>query len=429
MRSSSTDLDTLRFLLERGSDGDVRLVIERRESGAVAKRLLFEVSPRTPELPTRSWDYGDVIMLSGQCPAPDVAAWLTQPGVFQGQEFSLPTLHEQVGLEEHASLSLHAIAPLEWPFAQYQLSPQAVQGDPTQLPAGRFLVCRNDAPSFRSVGFAVNEFLLGLSDDRGYGLPLLVRIARTDAWIQHVHLTPTSMRVEIAGDSIRGCRVELLADGDQHQGHAVGAGGMVIIPLPQGLPLRSQLLLSRDGEWRDDRFLDPAHRVGRSDFSSESGDRTADLEVMLSAGEGQAVEFKGRIPHDPSSRRSSMKTVAAFANGEGGTLMFGVDADDAKVVGIQDPAQASDTVSALVRSWVTPVPDYGLEIVQVQSVAIVMLTVAAGKETPYGIRMNGEVRYFVRRGATTFPAEPHEVRAAVVARQSQSAAARRFGEW
>ena len=54
------------------------------------------------------------------------------------------------------------------------------------------------------------------------------------------------------------------------------------------------------------------------------------IEEIL-AGESKHVEFKERRSAD---RAKYMKTVIAFANGQGGTLVFGVSARDRQVIGI-----------------------------------------------------------------------------------------------
>ena len=51
----------------------------------------------------------------------------------------------------------------------------------------------------------------------------------------------------------------------------------------------------------------------------------------LLKGESESVEFKVQRPADSSKY---MKTVKAFANGKGGTLVFGVDDHTREVVGI-----------------------------------------------------------------------------------------------
>jgi predicted HTH transcriptional regulator len=62
------------------------------------------------------------------------------------------------------------------------------------------------------------------------------------------------------------------------------------------------------------------------------------LQLLINAGEGPQVEFKAQLPdgNDNAARRTMLKTVAAFASGDGGTILFGVN-DDGTVTGL-DPA-------------------------------------------------------------------------------------------
>lgn len=53
------------------------------------------------------------------------------------------------------------------------------------------------------------------------------------------------------------------------------------------------------------------------------------MDALISGGEGPGVEFKVELPPARASAKQLhfLNTVAAFANGEGGAILFGV-ADD-----------------------------------------------------------------------------------------------------
>ena len=57
----------------------------------------------------------------------------------------------------------------------------------------------------------------------------------------------------------------------------------------------------------------------------------------ITNGESTILEFKRECPED---NKKFLKTVSAFANGNGGTIIFGVD-DDSNIVGL-DPETISD---------------------------------------------------------------------------------------
>ncbi len=67
---------------------------------------------------------------------------------------------------------------------------------------------------------------------------------------------------------------------------------------------------------------------------------SADIAELIAAPEGKTIEFK----RDLSSLKQIMKTVVAFANTAGGTLIIGRE-DEGRVVGIEDPLSAEEKLS------------------------------------------------------------------------------------
>lgn len=138
--------------------------------------------------------------------------------------------------------------------------------------------------------------------------------------------------------------------------------------------------------------------------------------MLISGGERAGVEFKRQLPG--SDPHGVMKTVAAFANGVGGALLFGVE-DHGRVVGLGDEYTRKnvDRLTNLISDWVRPLPDFELEMIEVAGAGVIAVNVASGGEAPYGIGANErDIHYYVRRAGTTFPATPADVRAFVQAR-------------
>ena len=140
-----------------------------------------------------------------------------------------------------------------------------------------------------------------------------------------------------------------------------------------------------------------------------------ELQALVSGGEGGTVEFKSVIPEPGTKLRDKVcQTVAAFSNGEGGQVLFGVQ-DDGMIIGLPtttDEKEARDTVTRFVTSTVTPLPNFSIESVHFEDSArvVIVLTVESGGEPPYGVSP-ANPQYYVRRGATTFPASADQVRA------------------
>lgn len=75
------------------------------------------------------------------------------------------------------------------------------------------------------------------------------------------------------------------------------------------------------------------------------------------------MEFKQEIPVAEPTKGKAMKTVCAFANGDGGSLLFGIT-DDYEVVGLPKAkiSRFKDALSDLVDAWVEPTPSYTFEV-------------------------------------------------------------------
>src|SRR4029077_13708038 len=118
-----------------------------------------------------------------------------------------------------------------------------------------------------------------------------------------------------------------------------------------GLPPGAWVVLRRGNEWLDRKFLSWPYvrrEQGGVEFHIEPSTR---LEVLVTRGEDPTTELKEGLPGEGDAAvRTVMKTVAAFANGGGGTIVFGVT-DDLEVVGIskQDSGpKARDRLTGLV---------------------------------------------------------------------------------
>lgn len=90
--------------------------------------------------------------------------------------------------------------------------------------------------------------------------------------------------------------------------------------------------------------------------------------------ETRILEFKETITN------TFLKTVSAFSNYDGGTILFGVD-DDGNIKGLQDVKQACLDIENKINDSITPQPDYTLEIQNNDQT--IKLTVKSGLQKPY----------------------------------------------
>lgn len=124
------------------------------------------------------------------------------------------------------------------------------------------------------------------------------------------------------------------------------------------------------------------------------------LEAVIHEGESNQMEFK----ETPEGGDSWLRTVCAFSNGIGGSLIFGVK-DDASIVGLKSP-KGEDWYTQRIRDSIEPFPTCEFKTSTVGGAMIEYLTVEPGTEKPYCVRDHG---VFVRIQATTRQANREEL--------------------
>ena len=90
--------------------------------------------------------------------------------------------------------------------------------------------------------------------------------------------------------------------------------------------------------------------------------------------ETRTLEFKESITN------TFLKTVSAFSNYDGGSILFGID-DDGNVKGIPDPVQACLDIENKINDNISPQPNYILELQNNDQT--IKLTVRPGEQKPY----------------------------------------------
>ena len=90
--------------------------------------------------------------------------------------------------------------------------------------------------------------------------------------------------------------------------------------------------------------------------------------------ETRILEFKETITN------TFLKTVSAFSNYNGGTILFGVD-DDGNVKGLSDVKQACLDIENKINDSITPQPNYTLELQN--NDRTIKLTIKSGLQKPY----------------------------------------------
>ena len=120
-----------------------------------------------------------------------------------------------------------------------------------------------------------------------------------------------------------------------------------------------------------------------------------DLDIKTLIGEATAYDKKQML--EIKRPKSWLKSVSAFANGEGGTLIFGISDDD-QIVGLADPEGDAEKISEEIKSKCDPIPAVNLKPEDIDGKKPLLLHVYPGQETPYYYIGDKQRLAFVRIG-------------------------------
>ena len=183
----------------------------------------------------------------------------------------------------------------------------------------------------------------------------------------------------------------------------------ITIKTPGGLTPHTMLLLRTDEDWLDFRYFD-SMIPGTRDPSIVFAQPGTDLEMVIAGGEGQHVEFKRTVTGQQEDKRSFLKTVAAFASFNSGTILVGVD-DDGEIAGVpaaeRDPLQL--LIASAIRDNIEPEPRYQLRWVEHDHKHVLVLEVEGRPQ--WHVLYPKKPEFYVRRAGSTLRAKREHIAA------------------
>ncbi len=112
--------------------------------------------------------------------------------------------------------------------------------------------------------------------------------------------------------------------------------------------------------------------------------------------------------------KSWCKSVSAFANGDGGFLIFGISDDD-KLIGLQEPEKDAEVISRQIKMRLDPIPQFHLNFCKIEEgKVLILLNVFSGEETPYYYQADGVMEAYVRVGNESVKASAVELKQLVL---------------
>lgn len=135
---------------------------------------------------------------------------------------------------------------------------------------------------------------------------------------------------------------------------------------------------------------------------------------------GETSEYDKKREVEMRKPKSWLKSVSAFANGNGGALIFGI-ADDDTVIGIEDIKGASEFVSQKIKERIDPLPEIVMQIHSTEDRKnLLIVEVMKGQETPYYYHGDGSTEAFVRIGNESVTANAAELKRLVLRGKNSS---------
>ena len=123
-----------------------------------------------------------------------------------------------------------------------------------------------------------------------------------------------------------------------------------------------------------------------------------DLLAALKRSEGKTLEFK----RDLSSPDAALRTITAFANTAGGTLLVGVEDATHHVRGVRDALNLEERLANLISDRIVPRLVPGLEILPWRDTHVLGVEVHPSPSRPHFLKREGLERgVYVRVGSTT----------------------------
>lgn len=130
------------------------------------------------------------------------------------------------------------------------------------------------------------------------------------------------------------------------------------------------------------------------------------MEIENLISECTAYDFKEML--EEKRPKSWLKSVSAFANGSGGSLLFGVT-NDGHAKGLPDVQHVCETISSKIRDYMDPLPEVEMIPHHIEGVNILQLKVKPGSYTPYYYIGDGQRIAFVRIGDESIPATAEQM--------------------
>ena len=137
-------------------------------------------------------------------------------------------------------------------------------------------------------------------------------------------------------------------------------------------------------------------------------------------GERENIEYKIDIP---TKSENYMRTVVAYANANGGRLVFGVENNSWKVIGFnkEEVFQKMDAITNAIYDSCEPKIAPNVEIQEFDGKYIIVVDIPAGMQRPYCIKSQGVIDgVYIRVSGTTRKAAIYQIQEMTLSARNRS---------
>lgn len=391
-----------------------RMVLRIKEGQWFLYSLVVDVLPEglKEDYPIYDYSYGQVAFIAGRTGGKVIREWLLRKkGEVNEYTFRIvdkwEAFNRTLSWTRYPSHAPTRFVNVPYPVTIYESALTSAQ---QPLPMG-FLV-GNKCPFFPDFRAAVSQLIYGITDALQIRDPqeaIIFRFIHDEAYLEHIEVLPTLLSITVAGSHLLNTQLQIKGSLELLRYKTITQAGLIDCPLPNGLPPDVWIVLSRGNKWLDYCYLSQRwspFKQAPGNVTISSPDIHTRIQEHIAQGEGPKVEFKVAIP-DRIERL--LRTVAAFANGEGGVILLGIEDGTGDIVGIVgDVNRENDRITNSIRNNVVPEPQIRIEQSDLNGKNVVAIYVDKGIFPPYGI-YPAKPEFYVRRGATTFPARHEEI--------------------
>lgn len=406
--------EELRKKVEEIESFRIRLAAENTGSVCVVQHLFAQAHPNFTQIKDewQYYNYGSKLFLSEIISGKGLAALFKGDIIKLGQ--NNVKINDMLANVQFQSNKVPKYEKIGFPVIKYPHTRYECFSQNNSNSAQTWLISPN-CPIFRDFKEAVNVLLFenisklyessNISSDRS----IIIEIPDLRAWLEHIYISSTEIKIKVEGQNTNNVKLQMYAPGNFHHECEVGEKKDFQYPLPSGLPGDLRVFLFQGNEWLDYvHFNYPTQTFFKEQENIRlEKDPQTEIQELISRGEGETVEFKLKFL---DNKDNIGKVIAAFANGNGGTILLGVEDKTGSVVGLDvDIPNEKDRITNYIKSNLTPFPEIEVKDYEIDKKKLIAIIVEPGNSKPYGVNIQ-DPRYYVRRGATTFPASPEAMR-------------------